>query len=116
MPSQNERAVAPPAFWSLDPSSVPGPTSAHLAVVGSGSREAVPDSSEYPGGMDWKGKLFAALSQTQGRRHRTAERLGISRTTLWQKMKTLGIKTRDRSDSIDPGAVSTGRKRPLYLL
>jgi transcriptional regulator of acetoin/glycerol metabolism len=35
--------------------------------------------------------IVAALSVTQGRRAEAAELLGISRKTLWEKIKGLGI-------------------------
>lgn len=40
---------------------------------------------------DWRMKITDALLKTQGRRDQTAELLGMSRTTLWRKMKALGL-------------------------
>ena len=39
----------------------------------------------------WRMKITDALLKTQGHRDQTAELLGISRTTLWRKMKALGL-------------------------
>lgn len=44
-----------------------------------------------PRRSDWKQKIVTALAKTGGRRSRTATLLGVSRTTLWRKMKELGL-------------------------
>jgi transcriptional regulator of acetoin/glycerol metabolism len=44
-----------------------------------------------PRRSDWKQKIIAALAKTGGRREQAAILLGTSRTTLWRKMKELGL-------------------------
>ena len=39
----------------------------------------------------WRARIVAALAETGGKRDRAAARLGVSRTTLWRKMKELGL-------------------------
>ena len=48
--------------------------------------EENPNIEEYE-----KNKILNALIQNQGNKHTTAEQLGISRTTLWRKMKQYNI-------------------------
>jgi transcriptional regulator with PAS, ATPase and Fis domain len=52
---------------------------------------APPLSSEHAE----KRKIEAALAQTNGRRGKAAELLGISRSTLWRKMRELGLRGRE---------------------
>jgi transcriptional regulator with PAS, ATPase and Fis domain len=40
---------------------------------------------------DWRARIVTALAETGGKRDRAAARLGVSRTTLWRKMKELGL-------------------------
>ncbi len=54
-------------------------------------REAV-DSGEP--GLDrpnWRIRILDALAQTHGKRDQAAALLGVSRTTLWRKMKEIGL-------------------------
>ena len=44
-----------------------------------------------PRRSDWKQRIVAALTKTGGRRDQAATLLGTSRTTLWRKMKELGL-------------------------
>ena len=44
-----------------------------------------------PRRSDWKQRIVAALAKTGGRREQAATLLGTSRTTLWRKMKELGL-------------------------
>ena len=39
----------------------------------------------------WTARIIAAPTETGGKRDRAAERFGVSRTTLWRKMKELGL-------------------------
>ncbi len=56
----------------------------------------VPDVS-IGRGQEWtekaveRDRILAALSETMGNREKTAEKLGISRATLWRKIKEYGI-------------------------
>ena len=58
----------------------------------SGELEGAPLSALQRGEAE---TIRIALSQNQGRRGLAARELGISRTTLWRKMKKYGIDTED---------------------
>jgi two-component system response regulator HydG len=44
-----------------------------------------------PGGTDERSAILSALEDAEGNRTRAAEILGMSRTTLWRKMRSYGI-------------------------
>jgi transcriptional regulator with PAS, ATPase and Fis domain len=44
---------------------------------------------------DWKRRIAEALAQTRGKRDPAAALLGVSRTTLWRKMRELGMDDRE---------------------
>ncbi|MEN8144695.1 MAG: sigma 54-interacting transcriptional regulator [Gemmatimonadota bacterium] len=78
-----------------------GPTAAQLAGHFTGAETDLPDSASVPfplaaayqqrglsaSEMDEAGRIRAALEATRYNRNEAAERLGVSRTTLWRKMK-----------------------------
>jgi DNA-binding NtrC family response regulator len=45
--------------------------------------------------------ILAVLERTGGQVKKAADLLGISRTTLWEKMRRLGVKSDEQSDSVD---------------
>ena len=46
--------------------------------------------------------ITRALTETGGARSTSAERLGMSRTTLWRKMKQYGLEDGDSTEGGDP--------------
>jgi transcriptional regulator of acetoin/glycerol metabolism len=52
--------------------------------------DPAPLSDEAPGRSE-RETILRTLERCKGHRNRTAEALGIDRTTLWRKMKKLGI-------------------------
>jgi two-component system response regulator HydG len=67
----------------------------HLPAHIRGSRDAAPDAGErYRSAQpaaDERTAIEAALAEAGGMRSAAADRLGMSRTTLWRKMKEYGI-------------------------
>jgi DNA-binding NtrC family response regulator len=45
--------------------------------------------------------ITAVLERTGGQIKKAADLLGVSRTTLWEKMRKLGLQSDDRSDVSD---------------
>jgi transcriptional regulator of acetoin/glycerol metabolism len=54
-------------------------------------REPPRSSETFTVKPHWTARIIAALTETGGKRDRAAERFGVSRTTLWRKMKELGL-------------------------
>lgn len=75
-PTQTSVAEAPAATAPLE--AVPSPT---LASVPNSREPSTPEAA----------RIQAALEASQYRKQEAAERLGISRTTLWRRMRALGI-------------------------
>jgi len=68
-------------------------TTEESSSLGKGIRNEVKTSSPTSLGLD-KDTILNVLKQTNGNRSLAARRLGISRITLWKKMKKLGITER----------------------
>ncbi len=71
-------------------------------VRGPGAREDSPSERYSQNGAteDERTAITRALAETGGARNTAAERLGMSRTTLWRKMKLYGL---EGGDSVDVG-------------
>ena len=74
----------------------------HDARTGAGAREDGPSERYSQNGAteDERTAITRALAETGGARNTAAERLGMSRTTLWRKMKLYGL---EGGDSVDVG-------------
>jgi DNA-binding NtrC family response regulator len=85
-----ELADLPPEFQGIDPYFT------HQAIITDTSTASSlnPMSTVLSEGFlaqQEKQRIISALSQENGHRHRVAQALGISRATLWRKMKEHGI-------------------------
>jgi DNA-binding NtrC family response regulator len=65
----------------------------------------------HPVGRDERAIILAALRACGGNRSEAAERLGVSRTTLWRRMKELGIDVSQRR-MLQDETHETGRVSP----
>jgi two-component system response regulator AtoC len=83
-----ELADLPPEFQGIDPYfhvSTPKPLTSNEFHYSSS------DLSEGFLALQEKQRIIASLNKENGHRHRVAQELGISRATLWRKMKEYGI-------------------------
>jgi transcriptional regulator of acetoin/glycerol metabolism len=74
----------------LRPESSPGP-SLQAPSVASSQEPAAPSTHPAPPGELDRETLQEALNAHQWRREDTARALGISRTTLWRRMREVGL-------------------------
>eukprot|EP01022_Parablepharisma_sp_SALTPOND_P029795 TRINITY_DN7457_c2_g1_i2.p1 TRINITY_DN7457_c2_g1~~TRINITY_DN7457_c2_g1_i2.p1 ORF type:complete len:630 (-),score=211.11 TRINITY_DN7457_c2_g1_i2:1090-2979(-) len=84
----------------LCPGGLIGPEHLPEALQGSPSGQAQPVASAPPaagqGEPDERERIIEALRQSNGRREEAARLLGISRVTLWKKMKNYQIQVENR--------------------
>ena len=64
----------------------------HTRMASPRNRTAAPLPPKPAGGYDERQQILNFLEQNHGNRGKTAQALGIDRTTLWRKMKRYGIR------------------------
>lgn len=68
-------------------------------------RDAAPTTSSQP--QDERTRIMEALGRTGGRKGAAARQLGISRSTLWRKMRELGLSEENLPGASDSEAASS---------